>query len=72
MIENDTDIAYKFKNFPNENRVLKFCVGKTVGGKFPEVSRVFLIDSLVDFTLALEIFGLKSIVVKKQFERQHP
>lgn len=41
IIENDTDIVYELYNFPTENQLFNFCVGGTVGGKPPEVSRVF-------------------------------
>ena len=30
IIQNDTEIAYELWNFPIENRLFNFCVGKTV------------------------------------------
>ena len=41
IIVNDTDIAYELQDFRAENRLFNICVGESVGGKSPEVSRVF-------------------------------
>ena len=47
-IQNDTEIAYELYNFPIENRLFNFCVGKTLNGKSPEVSGIFSKDPLVN------------------------
>ena len=39
MMKNDTNMTCKFWNFEIENQFLNFCVGESVGGKSPEVSR---------------------------------
>ena len=42
IIPNDTDTTYDLLNFRIENSLFIFCVGETVRGKSPNVSRVFL------------------------------
>ena len=39
MMKNDTNMTCQLKNFEIENQFLNFSVGKSVGGKSPEVSR---------------------------------
>ena len=37
-----TNMTGQFLNYEKENRLFNICVGKTVGGKSPEVSRLLL------------------------------
>ena len=48
MIKNDTNMTCQHQNFEIENRLLNFCVDKSVGGKSPEVSRHVLKGSPKD------------------------
>ena len=47
-MKNDTNMTCQFENFEIENQLLNFCVGMRVGGKSPEVLRVFSKDSLLN------------------------
>ena len=48
IIRNDTDMTNELLNFQIENRLFKFCVGKIVGGKSPEVSHVLSTEFLLN------------------------
>ena len=46
MMKHDTNMTCQLLNFEQENKLLIFCVGKSVGGKSPEISRHALKVSL--------------------------
>ena len=48
VIQNDTDIAYELWYSRTEIHPFNFCVGKIVGGKTLEFSRVFTNDFLLN------------------------
>ena len=65
-MKNDTDMTCQLWHFKIENQLLNFCVGKIVGGKTPEVSRLVLrwysvTEHFEDFLVIdiLGCFGLK-------------
>ena len=48
MTKNDNNMTGQLWNYKIENRLFNICVGKTVGGKSPEISRLFFKVSLTN------------------------
>ena len=66
MTKNDTDTAYQHQNLEIENQLLNFCVGKSVGGKSPEVSRQFLKVFRIQFNPDCEF---DTVIYKNFFQK---